>query len=130
MNNILIHALSAPMAMRQTGLTTIGVAMVNGFTDRNYKSMFVAKDLRQLDWTVKSRHLNTERGIASTSLSVRPFPAGVSLAVIDDCSSYSYSELSNLIRAVKHSMVRIPASCSIILLDCPEHLVPMLYGVL
>lgn len=116
--------------MRQTGLTTIGVSLVNGFVDRNYKSLFIAKDLRQLDWTVKSRHLNTERGIASTSLVVRPAPAAVSLAVIDDCSEYSYSELSNVVRAVKHSMMGVPASCSIILLDCPEHLVPMLYGVL
>lgn len=112
---------------RQTGLTSLGVSMVNGFNGtRVFKAplpLFIASSRGNLDHTIKYHGLQIERGTWAAGmieeLDHEPLCRSFSLAVIDDCDEYTLLRLRQLIAIVTNRMQRVKCPCQIVLLRNP-----------
>lgn len=112
---------------RQTGMTTLGVAMVNGALAIGTtglphlvapKPIFVAKSQDSAAWTSKFRGLDLTAAHWPSSI-FRESEYIVSLAVIDDCDQYIHSELRRVIGRIVNRMQTITTPCQIVLLRNP-----------
>lgn len=120
------HIISMGSMERQTGLTSLGVAMVNAFypasTCKAPHPLFVATGQGQLHHTIKHQGLYKERGTWAadaidglTSLAARP----LSLVVIDDCDEYNLMRMRQLIAVITHRMQTVRLPRQIVLLRNP-----------
>lgn len=121
------HLISLGTMDRQTGLTSLGMAMVNGFNGiRVFKMpvpLFIASSRRNLEHTIKHHGLQIERGTSAEGLIEELDPQALcrsfSLVVIDDCDEHTLLRLRQLIAIVTNRMQRVTCPCQIVLLRNP-----------
>lgn len=120
------HIISLGTMERQTGLTSLGVAMVNGFhpasTCEAPHPLFIASSRGMLKHAI-NRGLQIERGTWAAGmieeLDHEALCRSFSLAVIDDCDEYTLLRLRQLIAIVTNRMQRVKCPCQIVLLRNP-----------
>lgn len=122
------HIISMSNLERQTGMTMLGVAMVNGAFEAGDsmtlahpstpKPLFVARSQELADWTCKFRGLSRNAATWAACF-LRDNGFTPSLVVIDDCDEYKFHELRQLIGAIVNRMQTITTPCQIVLLRNP-----------
>lgn len=120
------HIISLSNLQRQTGMTTLGVSMVNGATvadntehPDNYSSpLFIARTQTDACYLVKLRGLKEDRAFWFARV-LRDNGMTPSLVVIDDCDQYTLHDLRHLIGAIVNRMQAITTPCQIVLLRNP-----------
>lgn len=121
------HIISLGTMERQTGLTSLGVSMVNGFypasTCEAPHPLFIAHSMSSLEYTIKYRGLYKERGTWAAGMveekDLQALCRLFSLAVIDDCDEYTLLRLRQLIAIVTNRMQRVKCPRQIVLLRNP-----------
>lgn len=111
---------------RQTGMTTLGVSLVNGAVNAadHYNfcpaptPLFIAPNQRMRQWVVDHRALHPAHAVWADAL-LRDNGMTPSLAVIDDCDEYKFHDLRHLIGAAVNRMQTITTPCQIVLLRNP-----------
>lgn len=121
------HLISLGTMERQTGLTSLGVSMVNRFApyfdlETAPCPWFVCTSQSMVAWTVQHRALQEDKAVTADDVIegrggkvFRP----VSLVVIDDCDEYKLFKLRQLVAAISHRMQTVQAPCQIVLLRNP-----------
>lgn len=110
---------------RQTGITTLGVALINGLAQDERpvaQPLFVAFDKRSLTWTMKNRGLIDGLGTWAQFILDERYMGVPSLVVIDDCELYNPSAFHRLVDAILHRMSSRNHPTQIVLLRNPYHL--------
>lgn len=104
---------------RQTGITTLGVAMINGVAicQREHAwPMFITPDRDSLQWTTHHRGRLNGLGTWADAVLNQPLVAKPTLAVIDDCNLYTPETLYRLVETVRRRMSALNCQTQIVLL--------------
>lgn len=107
---------------RQTGITTLGVAMINGvaiYQRAHAWPMFIAHDRNALQWTVHHRGLLDGLGTWADAVLNQPLVEKPTLAVIDDCNLYTPEKLYRLVVTIQRRMSAFNCQTQIVLLRNP-----------
>ena len=110
---------------RQTGITTLGVAMINGvaiYQREHAWPMFITSDRNTLQWTTHHRGLLNGLGTWADAVLNQPLVAKPTLAVIDDCNLYTPEKLYRLVATIQRHMSALNCQTQIILLRNPYDL--------
>jgi len=112
---------------RQTGVTSLGCAMVNGFHAQGLTvPLFIAINQQMSKFMVQHRGLDPQCVTWPRQIMKDPPQRVASLVVIDDCDRYNKKDLGQMLFSIRDCMSVFYCPCQIVLLRNPYNLKDLL----